>query len=388
MVDLCCINEAGKECLMKKTKVLIVAGAMDMGGLENQLMHLIRNADKTQFQIDYTNTTETPFYKDEIEALGGRCVYIRGTEGFHFFRYCRALKKIIKEGGYDVVHSHELFHSGLVMLTAKRSGVKGRIAHAHSSNQDYGHNYIRHFYDSVMRWLILHCGNMYLACSSVAAEFLYGKKIFDNPNYHLVVNSVDTQKFLAPLPGNIVNEFSKDGWKNVIQVGRFSVEKNYLFTCDIAKALMNSGEKIRILCVGNNGEEYEKQVRQKIDELGISDHMVLLGVRKDIDILMKKADAFILPSIYEGMPLTLIEAQSSGLPCVVSDNFSHEVDFGVGMVQWLKLEDGAEQWAKALSIAISAKRVDKELIETAINEKGFDSRSFAKKLCEYYQSFQ
>ena len=96
MVDLCCINEAGKECLMKKTKVLIVAGAMDMGGLENQLMHLIRNADKTQFQIDYTNTTETPFYKDEIEALGGRCVYIRGTEGFHFFRYCRALKKIIK----------------------------------------------------------------------------------------------------------------------------------------------------------------------------------------------------------------------------------------------------------------------------------------------------
>lgn len=246
---------------MKKIKVLIVAGAMDMGGLENQLMHLIRNADKSQFQIDYTNTTESPFYKDEIESLGGRCIYIRGTEGYHFFRYYRDLKKIIKEGHYDVVHSHELFHSGLVMLTAKLAGVKGRIAHAHSSNQDYGHNYIRYFYNRVMRRLILRCGNMYLACSSVAAEFLYGKKIFQNPNYHLAVNSVDTERILSPLSDGEVNEFAEKGWKNVIQVGRFSVEKNYLFTCDIAKAIKDSGNKVRILCVGNNGEEYEQLVR-------------------------------------------------------------------------------------------------------------------------------
>ena len=102
---------------MEKTKVLIVAGAMNVGGIENQLMHLLRQADKSRFQIDYITTAVHPFYQDEIESLNSRCIHIHGTEGRHFFRYCRELYRVMREGQYDIVHSHELFHSGMVLLT-------------------------------------------------------------------------------------------------------------------------------------------------------------------------------------------------------------------------------------------------------------------------------
>ena len=100
---------------MSQTKILIIAGTMDVGGIENQLMHLIRNADRGKFQIDFTTTMSHPFYQDEIEALGGKCIRIPATEGRHFIRQCKALYKIMKEGQYDIVHSHELFHSGSVV---------------------------------------------------------------------------------------------------------------------------------------------------------------------------------------------------------------------------------------------------------------------------------
>ena len=111
---------------MAEIRVLLVAGSMDVGGIENQLMHLLRNADPEKFQIDFTTTMDAPFYQNEIEALGGRCIRIPNTDGRHFLRYCRALYRVMKDGGYDVVHSHELFHSGMVLRTGRRMEAGGR----------------------------------------------------------------------------------------------------------------------------------------------------------------------------------------------------------------------------------------------------------------------
>ena len=180
-------------------------------------------------------------------------------------------------------------------------------------------------------------------------------------------------------------EFCDDGWINVIQVGRFSAVKNQLFTAEIVQELKKRGKKIRILCIGNNGNEYEKLVRQSISEKGISEEMLLLGVRKDIDVLARKAAAFLLPSLYEGMPLVMIEAQSAGLPCVTADTYSHEVDFGIGYVQWLSLRQSAAEWADAVEKAAAAPRADKSAVERAIEKNGFDSKVFAQRLCRLYE---
>ena len=374
---------------MKKLKVLIIAGAMDVGGIENQLMHLLRNADKEKFQIDFTSTMENPYYRREIESLGGKVHVISRMSKKNPGRYCSVLMKIMREGKYDIVHSHELFHSGIVLLTAAIAGVPGRFVHAHNWSDGDGsgkkRGIVRSVYNVVMRKLIRKHSTCQIACSTLAGKFLYGEDILDKPSYHLVFNSVDTEKYLAKYDQKESGEFCEDGWINVLQVGRFSKIKNQLFTAQIAQELKNRGKKIRILCAGNNGNEYEDKVTAAIEEMGLQEHMLLLGVRNDIDVLMRKSSAFLLPSLYEGMPLVLIEAQASGLPCVVADTFSREVDFEIGKVNWMQLADGVAAWVDAVENAVSKSRAEKADIVRVVNEKRFDSKMFAKTLCDLYE---
>lgn len=374
---------------MDKYKVLIVAGAMNVGGIENQLMHLLRQAGKNQFQIDFTTTEDHPFYKDEMLALGAQCIRIPKTEGIHFLRYCRALFRVMREGGYDIVHSHELFHSGMVLLTARLAGVKHRFVHAHNWSDGDGsgrkRSWKRSVYNHVMQRLIQWNATDFVACSTLAGKFLYGEKVVKQPNYHLVFNSVDTSRFIEKYDQQETGEFCEDGWVNVLQVGRFTPIKNQLFTAEIAKELKARGKKIRILCAGNVGGEYDDAVTAKIREYGIEEQMLLIGVRKDIDVLMRKSSAFLLPSLYEGMPLVLIEAQASGLPCVTADTYSREVDFGINSVNWLNLEDGISVWTDAVEKAVQQGRAEKASVVQAVERGGFDSRVFAKKICELYE---
>lgn len=374
---------------MNKIKVLIVAGAMNVGGIENQLMHLLRQADKDQFQIDFTTTEDHPFYQKEMLALGAQCIRIPRTEGIHFLRYCRALYRIMREGEYDIVHSHELFHSGMVLLTARLAGVKRRFVHAHNWSDGDGsgkkRSWKRSIYNHVMQRLIQWNATDFVACSTLAGKFLYGEKIVKQPNYHLVFNSVDTAKFIEKYDQAESGEFCDDGWINVLQVGRFTPIKNQLFTAEIARELKARGRKIRILCAGNVGGDYDDAVAAKIREYGLEKQMLLLGVRKDIDVLMRKSSAFLLPSHYEGMPLVLIEAQASGLPCVTADTYSREVDFGLGTVNWLQLEDSVSVWADAVEKAAGQGKAEKAAVVQAIEKGGFDSRVFAKEICKLYE---
>ena len=373
----------------KKIRVLILAGTMNVGGIENQLMHLLRQADKSRFQIDFTTTADHPFYRDEIKALGAKCIRIPATDGWRFLRYCRAIFRVMRDGEYDVVHSHELFHSGMVLLTARLAGVKCRCAHAHNwmegSDPKAPKPLHRRFYNHVMQRLIQWNATEFIACSSFAGRFLYGEKVMKQSNYHLVFNSVDTSRYIEKYGKPETGELCDDGWINVIQVGRFSPVKNQLFTAEIAKELKRRGRKIRILCAGNIGGDYDEQVKSKIREYGLEEQMLLLGVRRDIDVLMRKSAAFLLPSLYEGMPLVMIEAQASGLPCVTADTYSREVDFGIGEVEWLDLEDGVSVWADAVERAVNKERADKAEVVRAIDENGFDSRVFAQKLCDLYE---
>ena len=374
---------------MKRIKVLIITGTMNVGGIENQLMHLLRNADKDKFQIDFTSTMADAYYRSEIESLGGKFLLIPEMSHKNPLSYCKALYRIMKDGKYDIVHSHELFHSGIVLLIAKLAGVPGRFVHAHNWQDGNGNgkkrSLIRSAYNTVMRWLILACSNQQLACSTLAGKFLYGETCVQKSSYHLVFNSVDTSKFLDHYEDQESGEFC-DGWINVLQVGRVTTVKNQLFLTEIAAEMKRRSKQIRILCAGNGDPDYTERVMQAISEKGISEHIQMLGVRSDIDVLMRKASAFVLPSHYEGMPLVLIEAQASGLPCVVADTFSHEVDFEIGKLQWLPLDGDAARWADAIEAAIAQGRAPKDHVVRVVKDKRFDSKMFAETLCDLYQN--
>lgn len=373
---------------MKKCKVLIITGTMDVGGIENQLMHLLRNADGEKYQIDFTSTMQNAYYREEIERLGGNYIVIPHMSHKNPFPYCRKLYQIMKNGQYDIVHSHELFHSGIVLLVAKLAGVPGRIAHAHNWQDGDGtgkkRSLVRTVYNAVMQRLILACSTQQLACSTLAGKFLYGENGVHKDSYHLVFNSVDTSRFLEKYEQQESGEFCDD-WCNVLQVGRVTRVKNQLFLTAVAEEFQRRGRRIRILCAGNGDADYTEAVNRAISEKNLHDHMQMLGVRSDIDVLMRKASAFVLPSCYEGMPLVLIEAQASGLPCVTADTFSHEVDFGIGKLQWLPLDGNAVAWADAIEQAIASGRADKEQIVRTVMEKRFDSKMFAQTLCEIYR---
>ena len=370
---------------MDKINILIVAGAMDVGGIENQLMHLLRRCDKSKFQIDFTSTDPEGFFLEEIRALGGRVHLIPRAKTQGLPAYCRGLWSILKENRYDVIHSHELFHSGIVLLLAKLAGVPHRFVHAHNWDDGDGtgrrRSAIRTVYNTLMRFSINRFSTCRIACSTLAGKFLYGKK-----DFHLLFNSVDTGKFLDHYGDSETGEFCDEGFQNVLHVGRVTAVKNQLFLAEVAEELRRRGARLRILCAGSGDEDYQARVEEAIREKGLEEYIRLLGVRRDIDVLMRKSAAFVLPSKYEGMPLVLIEAQASGLPCVSADTFSREVDFGIGTIQWLPPEADAARWADAIEEAVSAGRSDKAAVQRAVEEKGFDSDFFARKLCELYQA--
>lgn len=369
-------------------KVLIVAGSMHVGGIENQLMHLLRNADKDIFQIDFTSDMPDAFYRDEIESLGGKFLIIPEMNWKHPMKYCKAMYRIMKDGEYDIVHSHELFHSGIVLPIAFFAGVKSRFVHAHNWSDGNGisnkRSFLRTVYNAVMRFLICRFSTVQIACSTWAGKFLYGKRTQKKNSYHLIYNSVDTTKFLDKYEDIENGEFCGDGWSNVLNVARITAVKNQEFLVQIAEELKKRDKKIRILCAGNGEEELVRKLEKEIQEKQLEQYLKLLGVRKDIDVLMRKSSAFVLPSKYEGMPLVMIEAQAAGLPCVSANTYSPEVDFGMGTVTWLALDNNTEEWADALEKAVVKERVPKKSVQSAINKYGFDSKIFSEKLCDLY----
>lgn len=370
---------------MKKIRVLMVAGTMDLGGIENQLMHLLRNADKDQFQFDFTSTLADPYYRREIQSLGGRCIPIPEMRRSNPIPYCRTLYRIMKDGKYDIVHSHELFHSGIVLWLAHLAGIKGRFAHAHNWRDGIGSRtgLIRRLYHHAMGRLIRLHSTHQLACSTPAGRFLYGRDFPDNNTSYLVFNSVNTGRFVNNACQAISEEFC-DGWINILHAGRMTAVKNQLFLTQIAEEFKRRGRHIRILCAGCGNAAYEAEVRRSIATRRLEDHIRLLGPRNDLDALMAVSAAFVLPSHYEGMPLVLIEAQAAGLPCVCADTFSHEVDFGLDQIRWLSLSGGPALWADTLEQAVASGKAPKDAIVQAISEKGFDSRTFAQTLCALY----
>lgn len=373
---------------MKKIKVLIIAGTMGVGGIENQMMHLLRNADKEKFQIDFTSTIPDAYYRKEIEALGGKYIQIPHM-GKHVLTYCRALYRIMKQGKYDIIHSQELFHSGIVLAVAKAAGVKSRIAHAHNWRDDDGihtkRSLIRTIYNMIMRRLINSFSTVQIACSTWAGRFLYGNKALKKNTYHLVFNSVDTSKFLDNYDQTETGEFCEDGWINVLNVARITAVKNQKFLVKLGEEFCRRNKKIRIFCAGNGDATYENQVRTLIREKKLEQYILLLGVRDDIDALMRKSKVFVLPSKYEGMPLVMIEAQAAGLHCVSADTYSPEVDFGIGLITWLSLDNDIKVWADAIEKAAAIGHPAKADVEKAVREKKFDSKLFAETICEIYE---
>jgi glycosyltransferase involved in cell wall biosynthesis len=317
---------------------------MDAGGAETFIMKIYRKIDRTLYQIDFAIASQGKnFYSDEITSLGGKIFSIT-PKSKSIIRNFQDIWGIVKRDEYKYVlrvSQHSL--SGLELVAAKFAGAK--ICAFRSSNSNTTSRGIRSkFSHYFFRFLPKYFANVKIAPSSEAAIFMFGKRALLKKEVHILKNAIDLDvyKFDVTWRSSIRNNFGIDNCFVVGHVGRFNQQKNHSFLLEIFSEILKTKKNSILLLVGKG--ELEVNIRQKATKLGILDKIIFTGVRPDIPQLLCAMDVMIFPSLYEGMPNTIIEAQATGLPCYIADTVTREVDIA-GLVDFLPLSVPASDWA-------------------------------------------
>mgnify|MGYP005845687543 CR=1 FL=1 len=335
----------------KEIRVLHVVGGMNRGGVETWLMHVLRNIDRDQLQMDFlVHTTQPCAYDDELRSLGSKiipCLYPS-----HPLRYAYNFRRVFNEyGPYDKVHSHVHHFSGYVLYLAKQVGVPVRIAHSHNDTSmvQTRAGWLRQGYLKLMRQLLERYATHGLAASRKAAAALFGSNWQSNPRWQLLYYGIDLLPFHMVLDRVTVRTELHIPTNALVlgHVGRFVEQKNHTFLIDIMAKVVRHKPDTHLLLVGDG--PLRPAIEAKVAQVGLSRHVTFAGLRADVPRLMMGAmDVFVLPSLYEGLGLVLIEAQAAGLPCVFSDVVPEEVDIVKPLVQRLSLLQAPAEWSAAI----------------------------------------
>lgn len=364
---------------MKPIRVLQVLGGLNRGGAETMIMNLYRAMDKSQVQFDFIihNANENA-YVDEVKSLGGK-VYVFPQ---FTFKNCLSYKKhwnnFIKEHQeYKILHSHVRSYAIIFIRIAKKHGLK-TIVHSHSTSNGSG---MKARIKGLLQLSLRKESDYLFACSKISGEWLFGKKAVCASNYRMIKNAIDTNKYI--IDASTRYEYRKQlnvGDKTVYgHVGRLSEPKNHRFLLEIFNDIVKKDANSVLLIVGSGS--YRQQIELWIQEIGLEEHVIMTGARGDIPQLLCAMDVFLFPSLWEGLPVTVIEAQAAGLPCLVSNKVTAEVAVSEA-VEYLPIDQGTECWVER-ALSSRGKRFD---VIDDIKTAGFDVNHSAKELAEFYRS--
>lgn len=351
-------------------RILQVVTYMGRGGIETMLMNHYRRIDRSKVQFDFlVHRDFRADFDDEIEALGGRIFRIPPMNPASA-SYRKALSDFFRKHSYRVVHCHLNYMSGVVLAAAKKAGVPVRIAHAHTASMNPGwKQYVR----QLCKYLIPSTATHLLACSTNAGKSVFGKHPFS-----LMPNAIDTERFRfsEAVRQKMRKELDLGGCFTVMHVGRLTYPKNHEFLLDAFACLLEKAPKAKLVLVGDG--ELREAVEQKAGQLPAGS-VLLLGTRNDIPQLLQAADVFAFPSHFEGLPVTMIEAQAAGLPCVMSNTVTDEC-IVTDLVTALPIDD-PKAWAEEILKKRGIPRTDR-LAE--IQAAGYDITTAAEKLTRFY----
>lgn len=366
-------------------RILHIVGKMDRAGAETMIMNLYRTIDRKEFQFDFVVFTDEPGdYDSEIKSLSGN-IYVLDEQ--NPINRMFALKKLLNNHPeYKILHSHTLFGSAFHIFAGKMAKVPYRIAHSHSTNRSSPNRVVSSLYKKFSKRIINGYSTNFISCSKDAGEFL-----FPNQKDILILpNSIDTAHFseIGETHKNFLSkEFNiDDSYLKIIQVGRFQEVKNHKFSIDIAKSLKERNIPFKMFFVGNGG--LYDEVKEQIRVANLQDEILLLGLRSDIPKLMAGADLMLMPSLHEGFPVVLVESQSVGLPSLISDNISKEVDLGIELIDFESLDASLKLWIDKMRYIKKQKPIPKELRLNKLAEQGFDINSSARILSNLYRSMK
>lgn len=359
---------------MKPIRVLHVVTYMGRGGLETMLMNYYRHIDRERIQFDFlVHRDFEADYDKEILSLGGRIYRVPKLNPFSM-AYHKALNSFFRNHPeYNIVHVHQDCLSSFALKAANKNNVPIRIAHSHSSSQDKNFKYLLKKY--FMKSIPDYATNLF-ACGREAGNWMFGGK-----SYEIVRNAIDVDSFKYDINkrSELRKKFKLTDNLVVGHVGRFNYPKNHDFLIDTFKEiyLLNSNSKLFLIGAG----DLEDRIREKVNDLGLSENVIFLGNRSDVNELMQAMDIFVFPSHYEGLPVTLVEAQASGLLIFKSLNVSDQCKITPNVYS-LSLNDNAKHWA--IQILEKYKEYHRNDTSLYIKNAGYDIKSNAIWLQEFY----
>ncbi len=367
------------ETIEEPIRVAQIIGKWLGGGVEAVVMNYYRHVDRTKIQFDFIcdeDSTNIPY--EEIEKMGGKVTIIPSYS--KPFEYNKELKRVLKEGNYIIIHSHISTMSVFSLFAAKCAGVPVRIAHSHSTTNK------KEKKKNLMKQVLRHFSKVfatdYMCCSELAGRWLFGNKEYDKGNVYLLNNAIDLDKFKynESLRKKKRKELGiKDDTLVIGHIGRFVAQKNHDYLIDIFNEIHKKNNNSVLLLAGQG--PLMEDIKNKVKELNLDDSVKFLGQRNDANELYQAFDVFLLPSLYEGLPVVGVEAQAAGLLCYLSDDMTKETKV-LDITKFMSLNNTPEEWAdNILDDVKKYKRID---TSKEMTTKNFNIKEEAKKLEEYY----
>lgn len=341
-------------------------------------MNVYRSIDRSRLQFDFlVFHTAREFYEDEIERLGGRVYHVPIMEGINLLR-----RKSMIDGFFDAHHDYVAVHGHMAALgndylrSAEEHGIERRISHSHIADfERTPRNIVK---QAFQRGFGRHA-TVRLACSKAAGEFMYSGQSFE-----VVNNGINVARFAFDASRRL--RFRDDlglssSAKLVGHVGRFELMKNHDFLVNAFAVIAHRCEDMFLVLAGDGSlrADIEKRVRK----LGLTGRVLFLGVINDMPGFYDAMDCFVMPSRFEGLPFSAVEAQCSGLPCILSDRITDEVAI-TDLVDYLPLESGPNAWADAIMHALECVGIKREMYPKAVEDAGFSLNNTVTKLMDLY----
>lgn len=359
-------------------RILIISGKLYIGGAEKVSRDIGLYSDPSQFEIHYiVFGNQIGEYEQELLEHGCKIIHM-DEPSKSYFRYVRKLVTIMKHYRYAAVHAHTMFNSGWIMLAARIAGVPIRISHSHSALKN-GSSVKKQLYESLMRFMILSFSTDLVACGEAAGLRLFGEKAYRKKG-QLILNGIDTKAFAFSQSARdqIRDRFGLQDAFVIGHAGHLSRVKNQSFLIRLMPAILERNPKAKLMMLGEG--DARPMLEQIIRELRLSDHVILTGNVRNVSEYLCAMDVFAFPSLFEGMPLSILEVQANGLPCVLSTEVPRDVYLS-DLIKPLPL-DKPDQWIESIC---SLKRCESEKYSFLLRKSGFDTEEVMNKFFQIYE---
>ncbi len=359
-------------------RILHVLGILNRGGAETMIMNLYRNIDRSKIQFDFIlHSQEKGYYDEEIINLGGRIFYVPRYSTKTVFNYIKVWNDFFhKHKEYRVIHGHVRSTASIYLNIAKKYKLT-TIAHSHSTSSGFGLDaFVK---DILQKPLKGNLADHLFSCSESAGKWLFGSKNMNRVS--VLKNSIEVNKFTYNelVRTRMRSELGIDQRFAIGHVGRFQTEKNHEFLINIFEEVHDKNDKTVLILIGDG--ELRQSIERKVVDLGLSDSVIFTGIRSDIPALLQAIDVFLFPSLYEGLPVTLIEAQTAGLRIISSDTITEEVIL-TDLVEMVSLQQPDSYWADR--VLQYSEGYERRNTNSEILNAGYDVKENAKGLEEFY----